>query len=96
MAHAPDVTLTLGLSGWHSVYRGFWNPHHDYDGDTTIKLKLTGDPCFQPISDRTYAGAAAAPLNWTGTQLREEVDCKGRSTGGGFLPAFVAVVYGDA
>jgi len=71
MAHAPDVTLPLGLAGWHSIYLGYWNPHHDYDGDTTIKLKLTGDPCFQPISDRTYAGAAAAPVNWTGTHLSE-------------------------
>ncbi len=58
MADAPDVTIPLGVSGWHAVYVGFWNAHHDYDGDTTIKLKLTDDPCFRPIS------AAAAPMNW--------------------------------
>ncbi len=71
MADAPDVTIPLGVSGWHAVYVGFWNAHHDYDGGTTIKLKLTGDPCFRPISDGTYSGAAAAPLNWTGTELQE-------------------------
>ncbi len=71
MADAPDVTIPLGVSGWHAVYVGFWNAHHDYDGGTTIKLKLTDDPCFRPISDGTYSGAAAAPLNWTGTELQE-------------------------
>ena len=58
MADAPDVTIPLGVSGWHAVYVGYWNAHHDYDGDTTIKLKLTGDPCFRPISD------ASVTMNW--------------------------------
>ena len=71
MAEAPDVTLPLGVTGWHAVYLGFWNPHHDYDGDTTLKVKLTGDVCFQPISDGTYGGAPAAPVNWTATELSE-------------------------
>ena len=71
MADAPDVTVPLGVSGWHAVYVGYWNAHHDYDGDTTIKLKLTDDPCFRPISDGTYSGAAAAPMNWTGTEFQE-------------------------
>ncbi len=82
MADAPDVTIPLGVSGWHAVYVGFWNAHHDYDGGTTIKLKLTGDPCFRPISDGTYSGAAAAPMNWVGTELQEVflkyADLKGR------------------
>ena len=71
MADAPDVTIPLGVSGWHAVYVGFWNAHHDYDGGTTIKLKLTDDPCFRPISDGTYSGAAAAPMNWVGTEFQE-------------------------
>ncbi len=82
MADAPDVTIPLGVSGWHAVYVGFWNAHHDYDGGTTIKLKLTDDPCFRPISDGTYSGAAAAPMNWVGTELQEVflkyADLKGR------------------
>ena len=59
MADAPDVTIPLGVSGWHAVYVGYWNAHHDYDGDMTIKLKLTDDPCFRPISD------ASVPMNWS-------------------------------
>ncbi len=59
MADAPDVTIPLGVSGWHAVYVGYWNANHDYDGDMTIKLKLTDDPCFRPISD------PSVPMNWS-------------------------------
>ncbi len=59
MADAPDVTVPLGVSGWHAVYVGYWNANHDYDGDMTIKLKLTDDPCFRPISD------PSVPMNWS-------------------------------
>ncbi|MBM3477455.1 MAG: hypothetical protein FJX75_29650 [Armatimonadetes bacterium] len=48
---APDITLPLGLSGWHAVYLGFWNPYHAYDGGTTIKARLTGDPGFVRIKE---------------------------------------------
>jgi hypothetical protein len=48
---APDVTLQLGVAGWHAVYVGFWNPHHAYDGGTTVKVKLSDDPCFTRISE---------------------------------------------
>lgn len=71
MAEAPDVTIPLGVSGWHAVYAGFWNAHFDYDGGSTIKLRLTGDPCFRPISDATYSGGLDAPINWEGTELQE-------------------------
>ncbi len=27
----------LGVSGWHAVYLGYWNPYHAYDGGATIK-----------------------------------------------------------
>ena len=70
-ADAPEVTLPLGVSGWHAIHLGFWNPHHDYDGGTTVRLKLTGDPCFQVLSDFTYDGAAAAPVLWDRAELRE-------------------------
>jgi hypothetical protein len=70
-AEAPEVTLPLDVSGWHAIYLGFWNPHHEYDGGTTVRLKLTGDPCFQPLSDFTNDGAAAAPTLWDGAELQE-------------------------
>ena len=70
-AEAPEVTLPLGVSGWHAIYLGFWNPHHEYDGGTTVRLKITGDPCFQPLSDFNYDGAAAAPVLWDGAELQE-------------------------
>lgn len=48
---APDVTLPLGLTGWHAVYVAFWNPHWAYDGPTTVKARLSDDPCFTRFSD---------------------------------------------
>ncbi|MBI3922658.1 MAG: family 10 glycosylhydrolase [Armatimonadetes bacterium] len=42
----PEVTLPLGVSGWYAIYVGYWNPHHDYDGGTAIKVRLSDDPCF--------------------------------------------------
>ena len=66
MTCAPDVTLPLEASGWHAIHLGFWNPHHDYQGHSRVKLKLTGDPCFQPIMD------PAPPLEWPGKcELKE-------------------------
>lgn len=71
VADAPEVTLPLGVSGWHAIYLGFWNPHHEYDGGTCVRLKLTGDPCFQALSDFNHDGAAAAPPLWDGAELQE-------------------------
>ena len=62
---APEVTLPLGVSGWHAMYLGFWNPHHAYDGGTKVKLKLTGDPCFRTIFD------PEPQIQWTGSALTE-------------------------
>ena len=64
-AEVPDVRLPLDRSGWHAIYVGYWNPHHDYDGPTTLKLKLTGDPCFTRIADRP------APFEANTTYLKE-------------------------
>ncbi len=71
MADAPDITLPLGVKGWYAIYLGYWNPHHDYDGDTLVKLKLTGDPCFRIITERNYLGAEAAPMMWDRAELKE-------------------------
>ena len=49
--NAPEVRLPLGVSGWHAIYVGYWNPHYAYDGGTTVKVKLTGDPCFTRFSE---------------------------------------------
>ena len=51
--NAPDVTLPLGVSGWHAVYVGYWNPHFVYDYGTTVNIKLSGDPCFYRIKQYT-------------------------------------------
>ena len=67
MAQAPEVTLPLGVSGWHAVLVGLWNPHYAYDGAFTVKLKLTGDPCFQAISE------PEPPLEWPGKVEFKEV-----------------------
>ena len=48
---AAPVTLPLGVTGWHSVYVAFWNPHHDYDGGTTVKVKLSDDASFIRIRE---------------------------------------------
>jgi hypothetical protein len=53
--HAPDLTLPLNVSGWHRVYVGFWNPQFDWDGDPTVKVRLSDEPAFRLIFDRhTY------------------------------------------
>ena len=62
---APDVTLPLGLKGWYAIHIGFWNPHHAYDSDFKLKLKLTGDACFQNISD------PEPKMNWKQSVLKE-------------------------
>ena len=67
LAQAPEVTLPLGVSGWHAVLVGLWNPHYAYDGAFTVKLKLTGDPCFQAISE------PEPPLEWPGKVEFKEV-----------------------
>ena len=71
MADAPDITLPLGVKGWYAIYLGYWNPHHDYDGDTLVRLKLTGDPCFRIITESNYLGAPAAPMMWDRAELKE-------------------------
>jgi hypothetical protein len=71
MADAPDITLPLRVKGWYAIYLAYWNPHHDYDGDTLVKLKLTGDPCFRNISERNYHGVEAAPMMWDRAELKE-------------------------
>jgi hypothetical protein len=48
---APEVTMPIEVSGWHAVSIGFWIPRHDYDGGTTIKVKLDNDPFFTRISE---------------------------------------------
>jgi len=70
-ADAPEVTLPLGVSGWYAIYLGFWNAYHDWDGDTTIRLKLTGDPCFRPLSDFDNEGEIAPPVVWDRAELQE-------------------------
>ena len=29
--NAPELTLSLGVSGWHEVYVGYWNPFYPSD-----------------------------------------------------------------
>jgi hypothetical protein len=63
---APEVTLPLNVSGWHAVYVAYWNPHHAYDGGTIVKVKLSGDPCFQRLVEPEPGFAPSDPRqgNW--------------------------------
>jgi Glycosyl hydrolase-like 10 len=59
-ASAPDVTLPLDVEGWYQIYIGYWNPEFSLDGDSALKVKLSGDPAFRqmmspPRSDTQYA-----------------------------------------
>src|SRR5512136_2065991 len=51
---APPVALPLGVKGWHAVHLGVWT----HWVDSMIKVKLTRDPCFTPIStSASFQGA---------------------------------------
>ncbi len=45
---APPVTLPLPVEGWHRIYLGFWKPPYT---DITVRLRLTSDVAFTPITD---------------------------------------------
>ena len=49
LTNPPEVTLPLGVKGWHGIYVGFWNPNLHETRHTVIKLRLTGDGCFRRI-----------------------------------------------
>ena len=49
LSGAPEVTLPLGVKGWHSITVGYWNPTWAHTQGMSIRLKLSGDPCFTPI-----------------------------------------------
>ena len=48
---APDVVLPLGVAGWHQIHVGYWNPYFEYDGELLLRLKLSGDSCFDRIQE---------------------------------------------
>ena len=53
-AHAPLVTLTLGLKGWHRVVVGVWGElEHCGLCPGGHRLKLSSDPCFRPLVRET-------------------------------------------
>ncbi len=52
--NAPQVTLPLGVKGWHAVYVGLWNPNFAYDGEAAVKLKLSGEKGFRRIKVDTH------------------------------------------
>lgn len=92
----PEVTLPLNVTGWHEVHIGYWNPHHDYDGGATVKVRLDDDPCFVRLCE------PEPKINYRGTFLSEApfktADLTGRSlvfgkVGGPFAEkAYVAYV----
>ncbi len=51
---APEVTLPLGVDGWHAVFIGLWGTEEqDIWGDGTnqdmVKVRLSDNPCFTRI-----------------------------------------------
>ena len=62
---APEVTLPLDVKGWYSITVGYWNPTWAYKQGMSIRLKLSGDPCFTPMTD------PGSGTGYTGTTLFE-------------------------
>ena len=52
--NAPELTLPLGVSGWHAVYVGYWNPYYVYDEGTIVKFRLSGDPAFCRVREPQF------------------------------------------
>jgi hypothetical protein len=50
---APEIRLPLKVSGWYSVYVGYWNPYYVYDGGVVVKVKLSSDKAFTRFKDPT-------------------------------------------
>lgn len=46
---APEITLPLGVSGWHHLRIGIWQPAFAYDGETRLRVKLSGEPAFRRL-----------------------------------------------
>ena len=64
---APEVTLPLDVKGWYSITVGYWNPTWAYKQGMSIRLKLSGDPCFTPMTD------PGSGTGYTGTTLFEDI-----------------------
>ena len=47
-AAAPVLTLSLGVSGWHEIYLGFY--YSDFPTDHHIRLRLSGAGSFDRVS----------------------------------------------
>lgn len=48
---APEITLPLGVRGWHAIYLGFagWT----WAGNPRLGVKLSGDPCMVQVESDT-------------------------------------------
>jgi hypothetical protein len=80
---APDVTLPLHVDGWQMIQVGIWNPFMSYDGGTTVKVKLSDDPCFTRLTLPDPPPREDGKDYWSATHLREvpfkAADLTGRS-----------------
>jgi hypothetical protein len=63
--NAPELTISLNLTGWYAVYLGYWNPGFDDDGSLILKAKFTGDVAFRQLHEFGSADTTQA------TYLRE-------------------------
>ncbi|MFI4910288.1 MAG: hypothetical protein ACIAQZ_01330 [Sedimentisphaeraceae bacterium JB056] len=43
---APEITIPVPQDGYYGVYVGYWNPGFNGDGDSCVKLRLSGEPGF--------------------------------------------------
>ena len=71
LVKAPDVVLPLGVDGWHEIHVGYWNPGFEYDGGVLLRLKLTGDPCFDRILEGEPKAGEAEQVSPGRTSLVE-------------------------
>jgi len=67
--NAPEVSIPLGIAGWHRIYLGIWQPNFAYDGDTALRVKMSGEAAFRRILPPKSADTQAD------TYLRELFFC---------------------
>ena len=95
-ADVPEVELPLDVSGRHAIYVGYWNPRHDYDGGTTVKVRLADDPCFtrfrEPETEIDYHGTYLREAFFKNADLTGRRIVFGKLTGPFAQKAYVAYV----
>ena len=103
LIEAPDVTLPMKIKGWHKIYIAYWNPLFEFGipREMVLKLKLTGDPCFQRIlqgevgepAEQTHPGRTSlVEVFWRAEDLTDKNLSIGKFKGRRAYIAYVKLV----